>query len=224
MRVTAVRGVTPDLIGPVWRTLPWRAPAAAGTLGLLVAATPLVTGGEPAPWQTLLLLRGVALIGALGLAFLLDDPARHLTAPLPTPRPVRQALRVALVAPLAAVWWTAVLLLAPSASRPPVGEVTLEAVAVGVLALAAAALAVRLTDEARPGPYVSAALLLTAVLAPLLAPEGWALFVQADDPRWPAAHDRWAVLTAVAAGAGALCAPEPLGRGARRTRAAHGRG
>ncbi|MFD5222558.1 ABC transporter [Streptomyces tendae] len=220
MRVTAVRGVTPDLVGPVWRTLPWRALAAAGTLGLLAAATPLVTGGEPAPWQTLLLLRGIALIGALGLAFLLDDPARHLTAPLPTPRPVRQALRVALVAPIAALWWTAVLLLTPSASRPPVGEVTLEAVAVGVLALAAAALAVRLTDEARPGPFVAAALLLTAVLAPLLAPEGWALFTQADDPRWPAAHDRWAVLAVGAAVGGALCGPEPLGRGARRIRGA----
>ncbi len=218
--MTAVRGMTPDLVGPVWRTLPWRALAAAGTLGLLVAATPLVTGGEPAPWQTLLLLRGIALIGALGLAFLLDDPARHLTAPLPTPRPVRQALRVALVAPIAALWWTTVLLLTPSASRPPVGEVTLEAAAVGVLALAAAALAVRLTDEARPGPFVAAVLLLTAVLAPLLAPEGWALFAQADDPRWPVGHDRWAVLAVGAAVVGALCGPEPLGRGARRIRGA----
>lgn len=218
--MTAVRGVAPELVGPVWRTLPWRALAAAGTLGLLVAATPLVTGGEPAPWQTLLLLRGVALIGALGLAFLLDDPARHLTAPLPTPRPVRQALRVVLVAPLAALWWTAVLLLTPSASRPPVGGVTLEAAAVGVLALAAAALAVRMTDEARPGPFVASSLLLTAVLAPLLAPEGWALFVQGDDPRWSAGHDRWAVLAVAAAVVGALCGPEPLGRGARRIRGA----
>ncbi|CAM5253218.1 ABC transporter OS=Streptomyces tendae OX=1932 GN=GUR47_25675 PE=4 SV=1 [Streptomyces tendae] len=222
--VTTVRGVTADLVGPLWRTLPWQGLAAAGTLGLLVAAVPLATGAEPAPWQTLLLLRGTALIGALGLAFLLDDPARHLTAPVPTPRPVRQALRVALVAPLAALWWTAVLLLTPSASRPPVGGVTLEAVAAGVLALAAAALAVRLTDEARPGPFVAACLLLTAVLAPLLAPEGWALFVQGEDPRWSAAHDRWAVLVAVAAAVAALCGPEPLGRGARRTRAAGGPG
>ncbi|GAA4983039.1 ABC transporter [Streptomyces hyderabadensis] len=209
-------GVTAQLVGPLWRTLPWRALAAAGTLGLLVAAGPLATGAEPAPWQTLLVLRGVALIGALGLVFLLDDPARHLTAPVPAPRPVRQALRVALVAPMAVLWWTAVLLLSHSASRPPAGAVSLEAAAVGVLALAVAALAVRLTDEASPGPFVAAALLLIAVLAPLLAPEGWALFVQADDPRWPAGHDRWALLLAVAAVVGALCGPEPLGRGARR--------
>ncbi|MEU9217531.1 ABC transporter [Streptomyces sp. NPDC048376] len=215
--VTAVRGAVPvDLVGPLWRTLPWRALAAAGTLGLLAAAFPRVTGAEPAPWQTLLLLRGSALAGALGLAFLLDDPARHLTAPVPTPRLVRQALRVALVAPFAALWWTAVLLLTPSASRPPAGGVTLEALAVGALALAAAALAVRLSDEARPGPFVAAFLLLAAVLVPLLAPEGWALFVQADDVRWSAAHDRWAVLAVAVAAAGAACGPEPLGRRAGR--------
>jgi hypothetical protein len=168
----------------VWRTLPWRALTAAGTLGLLLAGTPLAAGAEPNAWETLTLLRGVALIGALGLAFLLDDPARHLTDPVPVRRPPRQALRVALVAPLAALWWTAVLLLVPSASRPPAGDITLEAAATGVLALAGAAAAVRLADEARPGPAVASALLLTAVLAPLLTPDGWALFTAPDDPRW----------------------------------------
>ncbi|MGW5086842.1 ABC transporter [Streptomyces coelicoflavus] len=211
--LTAVRGtLTVDLAVPLWRTLPWRALAAAGALGLLVAGFPRATGAEPAPWQTLMLLRGAALVGALGLAFLLDDPARHLTAPVPTPRLLRQALRVALVAPLAALWWTAVLLLTPAASRPPAGGITLEALAVGALALAAAALAVRLTDEARPGPFVAAFLLFTAVLTPLLAPEGWALFVQADDPRWSVGHDRWAVLAAAVAVLGAGCGPEPSGR------------
>ncbi|MFC8872407.1 ABC transporter [Streptomyces sp. NPDC057148] len=210
--------MTRALVVPVWRTLPWPALSAAGALGLLAAATPALTGAEPAPWQTLILLRGVALIGALGLAFLLDDPARHLTTPVPVPRPLRQALRVALAAPLAALWWTAVLLIAPSASRPPAGDITLEAAAVGVLALAAAAAAVRLTDEARPGPAVVAALLLAAVAAPLLTPEDWALFVPAEDPRWPQAHDRWAVLLAAVAVAWAVCGPEPVGRRGRRVR------
>ncbi|MGW4549513.1 ABC transporter [Streptomyces violaceorubidus] len=210
--LTPARGMTVDLVGPLWRTVPWRVLAVAGALGLLIVGTPLATGAEPASWQTLLLLRGAALSGGLGLAFLLDDPARHLTAPVPTPRLVRQALRAALVAPFAALWWAAVLLLTPSASRPPVGGITLEAVAVGAFALAAAALAVRLTDETRPGPFVAASLLLAAVLGPLLAPEDWALFVQAGDPRWPLAHERWAVLAAATAVAGAVCGPEPLGR------------
>lgn len=224
-----MRGVTGALvgalIGPVWRTLPRRALGSAGVLGLLVAGAPALTGGEPTRWQTLTLLRGVALIGALGLAFLLDDPARHLTAPVPAPRPLRQALRVALVAPLAALWWTAVLLVAPSESRPPADDITLEAVAMGALALAGAAAVVRLTDEARPGPAIAATLLLTAVLAPLLAPDGWALFVPPDDPRWPAAHDRWAVLLAAVVVAWGACGPEPLGqrgRWVRRMRGAAG--
>ncbi|AQS68889.1 ABC transporter [Streptomyces pactum] len=217
-----MRVVIPDLVRPVWRTLPWRALSAAGLLGLLLAAAPAAVGAEPDRWQTLTLLRGVALTGALGLAFLLDDPARHLTAPVPTRRPLRQALRVALVAPLAALWWTAVLLLVPSASRPPAGDITLEAAVLVVLALAGAATAVRLTDEARPGPSIAAALLLTAVLAPLLAPESWALFVTPDDPRWPAAHDRWAVVLGAAAVVWGVCGPEPLGR--RRGRRAHAAG
>ncbi|MFI0038666.1 ABC transporter [Streptomyces mutabilis] len=207
-----MRGVTRALVVPVWRALPWRALTAAGALGLLAAGFPALTGAEPAPWQTLVLLRGVALIGALGLAFLLDDPARHLTTPVPVRRPLRQALRVAMVAPLAALWWTAVLLVAPSESRPPAGDITLEAAVVGVLALAGAAAAVRLTDEARPGPAVVAALLLAAVLAPLLEPDGWALFVPPEDPRWPQAHDRWAALLVAVAVAWTVCGPEPVGR------------
>ncbi|MDT0613885.1 ABC transporter [Streptomyces lancefieldiae] len=217
-----MRGVTPALVGPVWRTLPWRALGAAGALGLLLAAAPGLTGAEPAPWQTLVLMRGIALIGALGLAFLLDDPARHLTTPVPTRRPLRQALRVGLVAPLAALWWAAVLLLVPSSSRPPAGDITLEAAVLGVLALAGAAVAVRLTDEARPGPAVVAALLLTAVLAPLLAPDDWALFVPSEDPRWSAAHDRWAVVPAVVVVAWGVCGPEPLGQRGRPERRERG--
>ncbi|MER6803900.1 MULTISPECIES: ABC transporter [Streptomyces] len=208
-----MRGVTGALAGPVRRTLPWRALGAAGTLGLLLAGAPALTGAEPTDGQTLVLLRGIALTGALGLAFLLDDPARHLTAPVPTRRPARQALRVALVAPPAALWWTAVLLLTPSGTRPPVGDVTLEAAVICALALAGATVAVRLTDEPRPGPSVAAALLLAAVLAPLLAPESWALFVPPGDERWAAAHDRWAVLLCAALVVAAVGAAEPLRRG-----------
>lgn len=210
--------MTRALAGPVWRTLPWRALGSAGALGLLLAGTPRMAGAEPSPWQALTLLRGAALVGALGLVFLLDDRARHLTAPVPTRRPFRQALRVALVAPPAALWWTAVLLLAPSGTRPPVGDITLEAAAMCVLALAGAAAAVRLTDEPRPGPAVATALLIVAVLAPLLIPDDWALFVVPGDPRWSAAHDRWAILLAAFAVAWAVCGPEPVGRRGRRRR------
>ncbi|MFE9650830.1 ABC transporter [Streptomyces sp. NPDC006365] len=199
-----------DLVPPVWRTLPWGALTAGGALALVMAGTPRVQSGEPDPVLSLYLLRGAALALALGLAFLLDDPARHTTSAVPTRRPVRTGLRVALVAPFAALCWTAALLLVPEEARPPAGAVTLEAAATAVFALAAASAAVRYTDASRPGAAVSAALLLTALAAALLLPDDWALFVAPADPRWDSAHERWAGLLAAAALAGVMACTEPV--------------
>jgi hypothetical protein len=193
--------------------LPWRALAAGGVLGLLLAAAPRLSGGAPpGPWPALTLLRAAALAYALGLAFLLDDPARHTTATVPTRRALRTALRLALVTPVTALWWTAALLLVPSDVRPPWAGITLEAAATCALALAAGAAASRLTDEPQPGPSVASALLFTAVMAPLLMPERWALFVEVQDERWGAAHERWAWLLAGAVVAWGLSLPEPVRR------------
>ncbi|MFE6198294.1 ABC transporter [Streptomyces sp. NPDC057838] len=202
--------MTRQLLLPVHRTLPWGAIGAAGTAGLLLAA--LTRTGETAEQLSLPLLRAAVLAFALGLVFLLDDPARHTTATVPAPRPLRVALRTALVLPAAAAWWTVALLLVPPGARPPVGDLTLEAGAAFVLAVTGAAAAVRFTEAARPGLPVAAGLLTTAVLAILLWPERWAMFVPVEDERWAAAHDRWAVLLAVAALAGAFCVREPLRR------------
>ncbi|MFD1273196.1 hypothetical protein ACFQ51_19900 [Streptomyces kaempferi] len=106
------------LLRPVWRTLPRRALAACGGLGLLLAGIPRLLSGQPDPWLCLNLLRGAALVLGVGLAFLLDDPARHTTAPVPARRPLRSGLRMALVAPAAALWWTVALLLVPGQARP----------------------------------------------------------------------------------------------------------
>ncbi|MGW1596721.1 ABC transporter [Streptomyces sp. NPDC002343] len=211
-----MRGVIRALAVPVWRTLPWRTLGAAGTAGLLIPGLPRLCGAEPADWITLLMLRAAALVLALGLAFLLDDPARHGTAPVPTGRAVRTALRVVLVAPAAALWWTAVLFLVPGAHRPPAGDVTLEAGAACALALALAALAVRHSDDPRPGWPAATALLVTALLAPLLLPADWPLFVPPGDPRWDTAHDHWAWLLAAAGTVGLLTLHEPLRRPFRR--------
>ncbi|WP_449488250.1 hypothetical protein [Streptomyces purpurascens] len=115
-----------DLIVAACRTLPLGLVAAAGGTGLLMAALSRTTG-EAGEWLALPLLRVAILAFAMGLVFLLDDPARHTTATVPTPRPVRIALRVGLVAPVVAAWWTAALLLVPRDLRPPVADITLEA-------------------------------------------------------------------------------------------------
>ncbi|WP_328495045.1 ABC transporter [Streptomyces sp. NBC_00414] len=201
---------TRALLPPVWHALPRRAFAAAAAVGLLLAGIPRMRSGPPDPYLGLYALRTTALVLALGLAFLLDDPARHITSTVPARRPLRVALRVALVAPWAALCWTAAVLLVPEEARPPVGALTLEAAATAALALAAAALTVRRTQVTEPGTAVSAWLLATAATAFLLLPTRWTLFVTPDDPHWSASHDRWALLLAVAAAAGARACAEPL--------------
>jgi hypothetical protein len=199
-------------VAVVARTVPWRAVGAGAVVGLLVVALPRLLSGPPDPWPALTLVRAAALVFALGLAFLLDDPARRLTTPVPTRRWVRTGLRVALVTPVAALWWTAVLALVPAQVRPPLGAITLEAATTAALALAAAALAVRFADEPEPGPSVAAGLLTLAVVAPPLVPARWELFVAVGDPRWEAAHVGWAVLLGAAVLVWAGCGPEPLRR------------
>ncbi|MFF4354668.1 ABC transporter [Streptomyces sp. NPDC001530] len=200
------------LLRPMWRTLPWSVLVAGAGLGLLLTGIPRMLSSAPDARLCLGLLRAAALALGLGLAFLLDDPARHTTAAVPTRRPVRVGLRVALVVPFAVLWWTAVLFLVPEEARPPVGAITLEAAATAVLALAAAAVAVRCTDVAEPGAAVSAGLLGTVFASALLLPGRWALFVTADDPRWDGAHERWAGLLVTAALVGAYALTEPTRR------------
>ncbi|MFD4524957.1 ABC transporter [Streptomyces sp. NPDC058470] len=200
------------LLHPVWRSLPRRALAAGAVLGLLLAGAPWLLSVSPDSWPGLDLLRAAALAFGLGLAFLLDDPARHTTAAVPTRRPVRTGLRVAFAVPFAALWWTAALLLVPEDARPPLGAVTLEAAAVAALALAGAAVVVRCTEAAEPGIAVSGVLLGAGLSAALLVPDRWALVVPVDDPRWGGAHDRWTVILVVAVVVGAACWAEPLRR------------
>lgn len=199
-----------ELLRPVWRTLPWRALGAGAAAGLLVAGSTRLFAESFSPWLALNALRTAALAFALGLAFLLDDPARHTTATVPTRRAVRQALRVVLVAPPAALCWTAAVLLVPTGLRPPVGAVTLEAGAACALALAGVAAWIRRSDDAEPGVSVAAALLTAAVLAALFLPDDWQLFVGVGDPRWAGAHDRWCVVLGAAVAGWTIWAREPV--------------
>ncbi|MCX2927513.1 ABC transporter [Streptomyces sp. NEAU-W12] len=205
-------GLWRALARPVARTVPWRAIGAAGGLGLLLATAPRLVGEDATGRLALNVLRVSAVAFALGAAFLLDDPARHTTAAVPARRAVRHTLRFVLVLPVAVSWWTAALLLVPAGIRPPVAGVTLEAAAVLALALAGAAFAVRRSDSTRPGQAVAGALFASAVLACLLWPERWALFVAPDDERWAAAHDRWTVLLCAALAVWAVCGAEPVRR------------
>ncbi|WP_231905646.1 ABC transporter [Streptomyces davaonensis] len=198
-----------ELLRPVWRTLPWPSLGAGSAAGLLLAGMARLYPENFDPWLALNTLRTAALAFALGLAFLLDDPARHTTATVPVPRFVRQSLRLALVAPIAALWWTATVLLIPAELRPPVGATTLEAGAACALALAGSAAWIRRSQEPEPGVSVAAGLLTVAVLAALLLPDDWELLVAVGDPGWDAAHGRWGVLLGAAVGGWLISTREP---------------
>ncbi|MGV9275163.1 ABC transporter [Streptomyces griseosporeus] len=205
------------LIRPTVRALP-RGPLLAGAVtGLLAAALPrLLPDLGTTPETGAVLLRVSALAMALGLAFLLDDPSRVMTETTPAGRPLRVHLRAALLAPLAALAWSGALLLIPRDARPPLADVTLEAVTLTATALALAAATVRTSAEPEPG-RAAAVGLLALVVAGMLLPDRWGLFVAPGSPQWDAAHGRWAAVLAAAVTVWAVSVPEPLRRGGPRT-------
>ncbi|MEU1178037.1 ABC transporter [Streptomyces sp. NPDC005820] len=202
-----------SLLVPVWRTLPRRALTTAGAVGLLLAATTRLPDHAPGTELGLFVLRLTALSGALGLAFLLDDPARNTSATTPTARPFRTVLRLAMVLPLTALWWATALLLVPSSTRPPLLPVTLQAAAMTTAALALATVAVRLTDSPEVGRS-TAICLLTASAVAVLTPNRWGLLATPADPWWEPTQLRWAAVLGVTLAVCALWTREPLGPGA----------
>ncbi|WP_328735770.1 ABC transporter [Streptomyces bobili] len=205
------RALLRSLAPPVWRSLPWVALAAAGGLGLLFAASTRLPDQTPGAEVGLTVLRVTALSGGVGLAFLLDDPARHTTAASPVGRPYRAGLRLAMATPLLALWWTTVLLLLPGPTRPPLGPVTLEALATATFAIALATATVRFTDGAEVGRGAAIWLGAAAAVA-VLVPARWGLLTLPADRWWEETQVRWAVLLAVTLASTALCVPEPLRR------------
>jgi len=207
-----VRGVTLRALAvPVWRSLPWRALIAAGGLGLLMASTVRLPDRAPDPELGRLVLRLTALTGALGLAFLLDDPARRTTAATPVGRAFRAALRLALAAPVAALWWTAAVLLVPAPSRPALTPATVEAAATACAALALATLAVRFTEAAEVGKGAAVRLGVAAGVT-LLVPDRWGLLGTPADPGWQATQLRWAAVLALTLTVCVTATREPVRR------------
>jgi hypothetical protein len=210
--------VIPLLMAPAARATPWRAFLAAAGPGLAIVAVPAAT-------MTLTdkdlvgLLRAAALCGALGVGFLLDDPAARTIATVPTPRPVRYAARAAVILPVATAWWALVVAVTVAGAEHgigatlPLGGVTVEAAALGAVTLAVAA--ARLRSRPDSGGIVAFPILLALVMAASMLPQGMELFVPPDDTEWAAAHDRWAVLLAVAVAGSMWASPEPARRWTR---------
>ncbi|WP_327316125.1 ABC transporter [Streptomyces sp. NBC_01235] len=198
-----------SLLPPLWHSLPWPALTTAGALGLLSAATVRLPDHAPDADLGRLVLRLTALTGALGLAFLLDDPARNTTAATPVGRAQRTVLRLALVAPLTVLWWATALLLIPAPARPALGPATLEAAGMVCAALALATIAVRFTEAPEVGRGTAIWLGVAAGVT-LLVPNKWGLLGTPHDPYWVATQVRWAVVLGATVTLSAIGTPEPL--------------
>lgn len=187
------------LVRPTVRAVPWPAVSAGALLGLVVvgAAAALVEL-DAEGWTNV--LRLAALAGAVGAAFVLDDPADRTTTAAPAARLLRRTVRVSLLVPLAALWWTVVLLLPGVVDGKPVLDglplvgITVEAAALLGVALGAAALGGQTGD----GGVAGALAVLAGALLTHLPPRPYRLAVTPDDPAWDSVHDVWAGLVLVA--------------------------
>jgi fluoroquinolone transport system permease protein len=209
--------VAAALVRPILRAIPWWPLSAAGAVALGIA---LVPGLTPAPDVEALALavRLAAAAGALGAAFLLEDPAERTVATAPSPLLLRRVLRVALILPAGAAWWIAVLALVRTQvggaawAGLPVGGLSLEAAGLFAVALALAAAGARGAPAELRGPLAACGLLLLLAVAAQRLPPRVAILVEPGSPWWSTAHHNWLVLLAFALAVFALAGSDPARR------------
>jgi hypothetical protein len=203
-----------SLVRPTARAIRWGPAAIAGGLALaaLIVIETLATGLTTA--QLTDLLRIAAACGALGIAFMLDDPATTSLLTVPASRLIRHLLRAAITLPAAALWWIAILAIttveakSAVAAALPRGALTVEATALTAVALALAAVGQRYSTGGNTGVIAAPALLITVAIMWFL-PHQVALALAPADPHWTAAHHRWVALLAAAVIGFLLASREP---------------
>lgn len=185
------------------RAIKWAPIGVATGLGLLIAVLPTALITKLTGAQLIELLRISATCGALGAAFLLDDPAARSTPTVPTPRLSRNIVRAAVTVPAAVLWWTATLTIAgavasaSAAAVLPTGALVLETAALVSVGLAMAAIAQRYATDGDIGVIAAPAMLILATITWFL-PHRIALLVAPTDPQWAAAHHRWVGVLGIA--------------------------
>lgn len=203
--------LVPALLVPTARAVGWAPPLAAFALsvGLLVLA---VRRGQASSAEGLVVwLRITMVVGALGYAFLLDDPSEPTTEAVVGSLLLRRTLRVALLLPATAAWWAAavwrVRVVRPGVPLP-VAALTLEVGALLAVTVALAGVGTRLAPERRGG-VVAAPALFAVVCTVILLPARVALYAMPGSPGWDGAHQRWAMLLGFALAAFAAASRDP---------------
>ncbi|AXG79399.1 hypothetical protein [Streptomyces paludis] len=183
------------------RTLPLLCGVA---LGVTVCAVPVVFSLRLDLGAAAVLLHLTAVLGGLGLAFLLDDPATATTAMCPSPWWLRRSLRITTgLLALTPAWILNTALVhhaLPPDTRPalPRGDLAVEALALALLVVALALLGLRLTRGGY-GSQVAASGLVVVTLTFILLPQSLEFFTAPTDPtRWHNAALRWRALSLTA--------------------------
>jgi hypothetical protein len=205
--------LVPALLVPTARAVGWAAPLAGFALSLGLLALAVRPGLELPAGRLVLWLRLAMTAGALGCAFLLDDPSEPTTEGVAGSLLLRRALRVALLLPATAAWWVGVVwrVRAVHPGLPlPVAALTLEAAALLAVTVALAA-GSRLAPERRGG-VVAAPALLALTSAAFLLPAPVALYAEPGSAAWDGAHRRWALLLGLALAAFAAASRDPAHR------------
>ena len=206
--------LVPALLVPTARAVGWAAPLAGFALSLGLLALAVRPGLELPAERLVLWLRIAMTVGALGCAFLLDDPSEPTTEGVAGSLLLRRSLRVVLLLPATAAWWIAVVwrVRAVQPGLPlPVAALTLEAAALLAVTLALAAAGSRLAPERRGG-VVAAPALLALASAGFLLPAQATLYAPPDSAAWDGTHRRWALLLGLALAALADASRDPAHR------------
>jgi fluoroquinolone transport system permease protein len=176
-----------ELIRPTLRTIRW---------GGLAGATPPAAfivwhfhnQPDPTASSSALGLRMAAVMLALGLAFVLDDPTEDTTGSTPVSVLARRALRVGLTLPPMFAFW--LLLRGYAGSGLPAWPLFLEVLAFGAIGLAGAALGSRVLSDRLGGPAGAGSVALVALVAGLL-PWAGGLLTRTPGTSPHAAAGRW---------------------------------
>jgi hypothetical protein len=205
MRTRQLHQLAPALL----RSVRWQPTVAGAAIAAVLLGVRRDHLGHSA--QAVTVLRAVALLLAVGVAFALDDRSRRTVQSVPSPawwRAVGQA-SVALVPALVA-WVAALVWVATRTGDLPVLALSLEAAALVAVGLALAAGLVRWRDLVDPGAVAGPVLLVSALMIAQL-PERVALMV-GPGPGWTAAHLRWSALLAAAVAIALLAVRDPAAR------------
>jgi hypothetical protein len=178
------------LVTPLVRAVSWWPLGVAIALSLLAL---LPTLRHQSPYAALLPLRLAAIMLGGAAAFAMVDQMAPMTV-APTPRWLRQWLRLVLALLPATACWVALAALARSVLGPdaigPSTEVAVEATVCALIGVSAAAVAARHRHTATgelAGPMAQA-LLATATL---FLPDAWSPWLSPDFPAWPTVHRYW---------------------------------